>query len=350
MGVIRCGSCGRLNRIPRYELKRVPVCGRCRQVLPEPRWLRGARWLLRVRVGLLAGGLGATGSVWLYQQQLPMPAMLSAGFGLLPLLTAWLLRLDHPGELARAVEQAQQEPGGRDLDPLIEDLVRRAWGPRATTQNRTWQLTPEALRRFGTDARLITALLNHVRRTAPALTVPLLTPRLVIEDLPKAAGQFAEQDGWVKIAVGQEFFLDLPAARAILCHEVCHYVLEANGIRRATPAANERLTDVAMFVFGLSDVFLAGYQRVPDGYRTGHRLGYLSEAEYRYVRQQVADLCRSGALQPTLEEVWERRLRAAIPNADVRRRLLQAQQTKYPMKTQAERIQQLLEEYQRDRR
>jgi len=94
----------------------------------------------------------------------------------------------------------------------------------------------------------------------------------------------------------------------------------------------------------------SGYNyRVPDGYRAGHRLGYLSEAEYRYVRQQVADLRRSGALQPTLEEVWERRLRAAIPNADVRRRLLQAQQTKYPMKTQAERIQQLLEEYQRDR-
>lgn len=348
MKVIRCGGCGAYNRIPRYSLRRVPVCGRCRQALPEPRWLHGVRWLLQVRVGLLTCALGVAGGAWLYQQTLPVPAMLSAGLGLLPLLAALLSRLDHPGELAREAVQARQEPPGSDLEPLLERLIHRAWGPREATQNRSWQLTPAALHRFGTEARLITALLDHVRRVTPELTVPMLTPRLLIEDLPQAAGQFVEQDGWVKIVVDRDFFLDLPAARAILCHEVCHYVLEANGIRDANTAANERLTEVAMFVFGLGEVFLAGYHRVSDGYRAGHRLGYLSAAEYRYVRQRVADLRRSGELQPTLDEVWERRLRAAIPNAAVRRRLLQAQQAKYLTKTQAELIQQILDEYQRD--
>lgn len=233
---------------------------------------------------------------------------------------------------------------------MVGNLICRAWGPRDAPQRDSWLLAPAAIHRFGTGDSLITALLYHVRRIAPALTVPMLTPRLLIEDLPKDAGQFVEQDGWVKIAVGKNFFLDLPAARAILCHEICHYVLEANGIREATAGANERLTDVAMFVFGLGDVFLAGYHRVPDGYRAGHRLGYLSEAEYRYVRQRVADLRRSGELQPTLEDVWEKRWCAAIPNAQVRQRLLKAQQAKCPAKTQAELIKQILDEYQRDRR
>ena len=42
-------------------------------------------------------------------------------------------------------------------------------------------------------------------------------------------------------------------------------------------------TDVAMFVFGLGDVFLNGYRSdaTRQDYAPGHRLGYLTDAEYR---------------------------------------------------------------------
>jgi hypothetical protein len=112
-----------------------------------------------------------------------------------------------------------------------------------------------------------------------------------LSDLCEAAGQFVEdEEGWIKIVVGMNFFDDIPAARAILCHELYHYILGANGIRLSPPIENERLTDVAIFVFGLGDIFLAGYQRAADAnYRVGHRLGYLSDNDYaglnRYVHQ-----------------------------------------------------------------
>lgn len=91
----------------------------------------------------------------------------------------------------------------------------------------------------------------------------MMTPRVVVERLPDAAGQFVEDDGWVKITVGSEFLREPAAAQAILCHELCHYVLGANGIREPTTKSNERLRDVAMFVFGLGEVFLAGYRTMP---------------------------------------------------------------------------------------
>jgi hypothetical protein len=117
-----------------------------------------------------------------------------------------------------------------------------------------------------------------------------MTPRVVHETLfGNVAGQFVEQDGWVKIVVGATFFDDRAAAHAILCHELCHYVLEANGIREQSTLENERLTDAAIFVFGLGDIFLAGYRRSPNTqYRIGHRLGYLRDDEYGFVNKYVA--------------------------------------------------------------
>ena len=65
-------------------------------------------------------------------------------------------------------------------------------------------------------------------------------------------------------------------------------MLGASGIRESSTLENERLTDVAMFVFGLGDVFLAGYKRSSNKqYRSGHKLGYLTDQEYTFVSQYV---------------------------------------------------------------
>src|SRR5260221_14549671 len=87
--------------------------------------------------------------------------------------------------------------------------------------------------------------------------------------------------------------------------------LGANGIREPTTRANERLTDVAMFVFGLGDIFLAGYRTKPGVvYRSGHRLGYLNDAEYEHIRVHVTELRRTGHLQPTKAAGLEVRLKS----------------------------------------
>src|SRR5260370_31351889 len=78
--------------------------------------------------------------------------------------------------------------------------------------------------------------------------------------------------------------------------------------------ANERLTDVAMFVFGLGDIFLAGYRTTPGvEYRSGHRLGYLNGAGYEDIRDHVAELRRTRHLQPTKAAGPQVTLKCAIP-------------------------------------
>lgn len=263
--------------------------------------------------------------------------------------------------VTRAV-RAQRGPGrrrtgtsedgvGEDLQPFAERLGRSAWGMKGEARGLDFVLEVAAVQSARSPAETVGILLAHARKVAPDLYVPFLTPRVVVGPLASnAAGLFSEEDGWVTITVSQSFFADHAAACAILCHELAHYVLNASGIREATLIANERLTDVAMFVLGLGDVFLAGYKRAPTAYRTGHTLGYLSDSEYRFLDKEVFDLWVSGRLQRTHLELDAGRLRAAIPDAGVRARLLEAERKKRPEATDGELIQHVIDRYQADRR
>ena len=254
-------------------------------------------------------------------------------------------RQRHPSRIGRASHRPLD-----DLDTKIEQLVKRAWGPREDSAGVELVLSPRSLSGLSHDD-ILAELLRHVRRVAPALSVPMMKPKIVVESIFGAAGQFLVQDGWVKISVGTEFFLNLSAAQAILCHELCHYVLEANGIRESTTLANERLTDVAMFVFGLGDIFLAGYQARPGiEYRRGHRLGYLTDAEYHSVDDAVFELRLSAEAQPTRVAEVQTLLKARISDAAARKRLLEHARKRHPTKSETELIQLVLEAYERDRR
>jgi hypothetical protein len=251
----------------------------------------------------------------------------------------------------RGISDRPRELVGEDLKIKIERLARRAWGVREDAEKLDLVLRADVISSLGQYEPIVAALLKHVRRVAPGLSVPMMTPRVVVERLPDAAGQFGEDDGWVKIVVGSDFLREPEAAQAILCHELCHYVLGANGIREPTTKANERLTDVAMFVFGLGDIFLAGYRTKPGvEYRSGHRLGYLNDAEYEHIRDHVTELRRTGHLQPTKAAGLELRLKSAIPDARVRRRLLEGARAKDPTRSASELVELVLESYERDRR
>jgi hypothetical protein len=200
-----------------------------------------------------------------------------------------------------------------NLQSKVELLARKTWGSREDIERSRLELAPKAIQGQTDHGQLVTSLLKHVRAVAPGISVPMMTPRVVIEPTSEAAGLFVEQDGWVKIAVSPAFYDDLPAARSILCHELCHYVLNANGIRQSPTIENERLTDTAIFAFGLGEIFLAGYRKSATNYRAGHQLGYLSDAEYQFIRGYVPQLRRSQAFLKTAKRNddwrWDRSLR-----------------------------------------
>ena len=235
-----------------------------------------------------------------------------------------------------------------ELDGFISRLAKASWPPKevaAVLRLKPPGNTPPDMQGF------VEATLAHIRRIAPKINAPRLTPRITIEPSSIWAGQFSEENGWVKISVSANFLENPLATRAILCHEICHYVLGAAGIREKETRDNERLTDVAMFVFGLGEIFIAGYERRPIGdYRPGHRLGYLTSDEYAYVRDRVEEAWELGNLMSTAAADLQTRLKAAIPDATVRQRLLTHAQSRNPASSEAELIARVLDEYRRDQR
>ena len=116
-----------------------------------------------------------------------------------------------------------------ELDRKIARLARAGWPTREAARGLRLTLSgnlPSDLQGF------VEALITHIRRVAPKLNVPHLVPRVTIESSALWAGQFVEEDGWVKISISANFEEHKIAIRAILCHEVCHYVLSASGIKR----------------------------------------------------------------------------------------------------------------------
>jgi hypothetical protein len=64
----------------------------------------------------------------------------------------------------------------------------------------------------------------------------------------------------------------------------------------------------------------------------------------------VAELRRTGHLQPTKAAGLELRLKSAIPDARVRKRLLDGAHAKDPTRSASELVELVLESYERDRR
>jgi hypothetical protein len=203
--------------------------------------------------------------------------------------------------------------GYTKLQAKVDLLAKRTWGSREDIKSTRLELAPKAIERHIDHGQIVGALLKHVRLIAPNISVPVMTPRVVVEPMCGAAGQFIEQDGWVKIAVNPSFWNNIAAARSILCHELCHYILNANGIRQSPDSENERLTDAAIFVFGLGTVFLAGYQKSASEYRVGHRLGYLTDDEYEFLKHYIPHLRGSELFLKTAKRQddwrWDRSLR-----------------------------------------
>lgn len=235
------------------------------------------------------------------------------------------------------------------LKSRVDRLATEAWQTRESL-NVDLTLDPLTLP-AGSPDRIIQAVLNHIRRVAPGLSVPLHVPHVETGALVGAGGQFKTPDGWARIKLANNLLSDREAVRAVIAHEVCHYILDNSGIRESNVDENEKLTDACMFVCGLSLLFLEGYKRAASEHCTGHRLGYLTDREYEFASRYVLQLRRDNPLRlMTSADQLQRRLVARIPDKEARERLVRFAQARYPLKTDAEICELVIADYERDRR
>ncbi len=240
------------------------------------------------------------------------------------------------------------------LRSQLEELAKRGWAKDENSWHSSFCLSPSDLANEIAPAEVVKLLLAHARRVTPEFSVPQMVPRIVIESTPFAAGRFeVDEEGWVTIKVSSDFFDDRLAAQAILVHEVCHYILENSGIRQDDFALNERYTDLCMFTCGFGQIFLAGYKREPaqNQYRPGHRLGYLTDAEYTFANQYVLDLREAHKLKLQSQlDTKKKQLRQLVHGDEAMlRRLVDYERSRSPYKSEVELYEAAIDRLQRDR-
>ncbi|MFZ4556474.1 MAG: hypothetical protein ACOYN8_08865 [Pseudanabaena sp.] len=235
----------------------------------------------------------------------------------------------------------------------LQELATQAWTTEQSFQS-PLLLNPSDFGNISAPAQVVEVLIRHARRTTPGFNVPHMVPRIQVVSLTAAAGMFkVDEEGWVTIQLGTNFFQDKLAAQAILAHEVCHYILENSGIYKSDVDLNERYTDLCMFVCGFGELFLAGYRRDPaqQDYRLGHRLGYLTDDEYRFAQQYVIQLRQSGEISPPKElDVLKKRLLSLLyGDQNSCSRNIEFERRRSPHKSEGEIYQDAIDRLERDR-
>jgi hypothetical protein len=89
---------------------------------------------------------------------------------------------------------------------------------------------------------------------------------------------------------------------------------------------------------------------VPGEYQPGHRLGYLSDAEYKYVDKLAFDLHLQGSLLRRGDDELEIRFRSAVPDSAVRDRLIAAERKRASGSSRTDLVRAALDRLERDRR
>jgi hypothetical protein len=255
------------------------------------------------------------------------------------------LRSDCPSVVGTIRERGVDLRLATELDSglgrYLERLAEAGWPHQGQVVARDLMLHPAKVAggSFEEDAA---ALLRHIATVAPRLPVPRKRPMVRVSPfpVPDLGGTFVERDSWVEITIEKKFFDCRAAGRAVLCHALCHYVLDAAGIREPTTHDNKRLTDVAMFAFGLGEVYMAGYAVRPSGEgRAGHGLGYLTDNEYCSLLAAVRAWWRQGRFRPDEPDELERRLRTRLGAAFPR--YWEVVSAKYPYLTRLQKLREI---------
>ncbi|CAN5261430.1 hypothetical protein BH20ACI2_BH20ACI2_25070 [soil metagenome] len=154
------------------------------------------------------------------------------------------------------------------------------------------------------------------------------------------------------MTLSEDLVADQKAVRAVLAHEVCHYVLNCSGMREEDTESNEKLTDLCMFVLGLGNIYLEGYrsETVKREYRVGHRLRYLKDNEYSFAQKYVWHL-HSEADSNSESKITALRMKivARVGDERVVDRLIDSERRRAPDKSNLELYQSAYESLDRGR-
>ena len=245
------------------------------------------------------------------------------------------------------------------LELQLQELTKIAWTTEESFRQPQFLLNLSDFAHTPSPAQVVEALIRHAERITPGFQVPYMVPRVLVEatiphPLATSVGLFqVDEDGWVTIKLRSDFFEDKLAAQAILAHEACHYILINSGIRKSDFKENERYTDLCMFVCGFGQIFMAGYKREASQheYRPGHRLGYLTDAEYEFANHYVLQLRQSNELKfpNELDRLRNSLLKLLYGDQAVCKRLVQAEQRRNPHKLEIDLYRDALQRLERDR-
>ncbi len=245
-------------------------------------------------------------------------------------------------------------PDFNALESQIKELALLSWTTPESFQYSPFVIASNSVSNITNLDQFVETLLHHARKTVPGFNVPYLTPRIVVENIQTAAGLFQiDEEGWVTIKVSEEFLQDTSAAQAILAHEICHYILENSSIRKNDFLLNERYTDMCMFVCGFGHIFTSGYKREigQSEYRMGHRLGYLTDAEYQHANGYVIKLRQelgSNAFDRELDLLKKELLRF-VPDQATCDRLIAYERNLKPNASEIELYRNAIDRVKRDR-
>ena len=130
-------------------------------------------------------------------------------------------------------------------------------------------------------------MLRHAEELAPHLSIPMMVPRIEFSGVrPDTGGSFeVDGEGYVVIKLKASLRKQSDVALAVLAHELCHYILGSNGIRKENTLQNEKLTDTCMFVLGFGQIFLRGYNKAR--FMSNMKYGYLTTIEYYLLHWRI---------------------------------------------------------------
>jgi hypothetical protein len=147
--------------------------------------------------------------------------------------------------------------------------------------------------KFTTDdvAKAATDLVSQTRLRIGKLEVPFRKPRVEFtRSLPNNEPGLIEFGDETIIRIHPDYSDDAFGLATILCHELAHFILDQNGIRKTNRAANEKLTDLFVFRCGQGLIYLQGVLDLTsqNGQTTENKLGYLSLEEMAYAHVRCA--------------------------------------------------------------
>ena len=240
-----------------------------------------------------------------------------------------------------------------DLDDKLIGLARRFWRSQETLAAVDFRLNPQLVPSSSYEAAA-KALLKHARTVAPGIGMQSLVPQVVLKGDTCAAGSFnLQEEGFFHIDLDPQYAGNRAIAHAILAHEICHYVLAANGLHLRDSGENERLTEAMVFALGFGDIYMAGRSALRSA-AGDHSLGYLSdlEADFLYVRaDELRGLRGSGSLGlPAELDLLKQELRAMVLSQEARDNLMEDARNMFPTYNDLEIYVHMIERLRRDLR